>query len=262
MLIDPFTLIVQIINFAILLVALKFVLFDRIVRHMDERQERLAQMRDEAHEERAQAEERNRELERRLAEIEQEREDRLAEAREDARQRRQELIEAARSEVEEQRDRWRQALEDEREQLLRRIRAQVGEQVLALTRRALADLADAELQDRFLDAFVRRIEALEPDERDELKGWISDDGSPVVVSTSELDDDERDRLRRLVRDLAGEDVEVDFRQDDGLIGGLEIRVGGRAFGWTVDGYLEQVDESLRGAMGARQEGEGAGAAAG
>lgn len=262
MLIDPFTLIVQIINFAILLVALKFVLFDRIVQHMDERQARLAQMRDQAHEEREKVEQKSRELERRLADIEQEREDRLAEAREDARQWREELIETARSEVGEQRDRWRQALEDEREQMLRRIRTQVGEQVLALTRRALADLADVELQGRFLDAFERRLEALEPDERDELKGWIVDDGRPIVVSTAELDDDERDRLRRLVHDLAEEKVEVDFRQDDGLIGGLEIQVGGRAFGWTVDGYLEGLDESMRGTVGGRPEEEGAGAAAG
>ncbi|MEX1294831.1 MAG: F0F1 ATP synthase subunit delta [Candidatus Limnocylindrales bacterium] len=262
MLIDPFTLIVQIINFAILLVALKFVLFDRIVGHMDERQARLAEMRDQAHEEQEEAEEKSRELERRLADIEREREDRLAEAREDARERRQELIEEARGEVEEQRDRWRQALADEREQMMHRIRTQVGEQVLALTRRVLADLADAELRDRYLDIFERRIEALEPDERDELRGWISDDGQPVVVSAAELDDDERDRLRRLVHDLAEEDVDVDFRRDDGLIGGLEIQVGGRAFGWTVDGYLEEVGESLRGTIGGRQEEEGAGAAAG
>ena len=47
MLIDPFTVIVQIINFAVLLVALKVVLFDRIVRHMDERQQRLAEQREQ-----------------------------------------------------------------------------------------------------------------------------------------------------------------------------------------------------------------------
>lgn len=262
MLIDPFTLVVQVINFVILLVALKFVLFDRIVRHMDERQARLAEMRDEAHAEREQAEERNRELERRLAEIDREREERLAEAREEAKQRRAELIEKARAEVEKQRDRWRQALEDEREQLMRRVRRQVGEQVLDLTRQVLADLADADLQDRFIDAFERRIEALEPEERQELKGWVCDDGRPVVVTTTELDDDERDRLRRLVRDLAEKEVEVDFRRDDGLIGGLEVQVGGRAFGWTVDGYLEQVDESLRGIVDGRHAKEGAGAAAG
>lgn len=245
MLFDPFTVIVQIINFAILLVALKVVLFDRIVRHMDERQTRITELREEADERLAEAEEKGRELDRRLSEIEREREDRLAEARETAGQRRQELIEEARREVEEQRDRWWEALEDEQDQLIGRIRMRVGEEVTELTRRALVDLADAELQARLVGAFERRVEALEPDEQQQLKRWVVDDGHPTVVSSTELDDEQRKRLVRLVRKLADEDVDVDFQQDAALVAGLEIQVGGRAFGWTVDGYLEQMDESLR-----------------
>lgn len=263
MLIDPFTVIVQIINFAVLLVALKFVLFDRIVRHMDERQQRLAQQREESEERLAEAAEKGRELDRRLAEFDREREDLMAEAREHARQRRQELIEEARREVEAQRDRWSQALEDEQDQMLERIRSRIGEQVIELTRRALRDLADSDLQARYVEAFAGRIEGLASDERDELGRWVAEDGKPSVVSASELDDEQREQLRTLVRELAGDDVEPAFRRDAGLVGGIEIQASGRAFGWTVDGYLERAEESMREIMSRDREAtEAAGAAAG
>jgi F-type H+-transporting ATPase subunit b len=248
MLIDPFTIVVQLINFIILVVALKLVLFDRIVRHMDERQAQMAQQRSEAHERLEEAEQKRRDLDRRLEQIEHEREGVLAEAREEARARRQELIETARHDVDEQRARWWQAVEDEQDQLVERIRARVGEEVVRLTGRALQDLADVELEERFLKAFEDRFAAMSEEDRQELRGWLAEDGHPTVVSTAELDDAQRTRIRQLIGDVADGDVEVAFEEDGSLAGGLEVQVGGRAIGWTVDAYLERLEEAVRGTL--------------
>lgn len=248
MLIDPFTIVVQLINFVILVVALKFVLFDRIVRHMDERQAQMAQQRSEAHERLEEAERKGRDLDRRLEQIEHEREGVLTEAREEARARRQELIETARHDVDEQRARWWQAVEDEQDQLVERIRARVGDEVVRLTGRALQDLADVELEERFLKAFEDRFAAMSEEDRQELRGWLAEDGHPTVVSTAELDDAQRKRIRQLIGDVADGDVEVAFEEDGSLAGGLEVQVGGRAIGWTVDAYLERLEETVRASL--------------
>src|SRR6056297_3087290 len=42
MLVDPFTVIAQIVNFAILVVALRYLLYDRVVTAMDRREQRIA----------------------------------------------------------------------------------------------------------------------------------------------------------------------------------------------------------------------------
>ena len=43
MLIDPFTVIAQIVNFAILAIVLKYVLYDRVIAAMDRREESIAE---------------------------------------------------------------------------------------------------------------------------------------------------------------------------------------------------------------------------
>ena len=63
MLIDWFTVIAQLINFTILLVALKLLLYDRIVEAMEERRRTIEEQEERAEQARREAEERAEELE-------------------------------------------------------------------------------------------------------------------------------------------------------------------------------------------------------
>jgi len=82
--IDLFTLVAQIVNFLILLVALKLLLYGRIVRVMDEREERIAARLNEAEQREQQAEGEKASYQEKRREVEQEREAILAEARDEA----------------------------------------------------------------------------------------------------------------------------------------------------------------------------------
>src|ERR1041384_3067748 len=47
----------------------------------------------------------------------------------------------------------------------------------------------------------------------------------IVTSAAELSDDEQKALAERLRQMTGSDVELDVRIDEGLIGGLTVRVG-------------------------------------
>jgi len=244
-LIDPFTVIAQLVNFAVLLVALKLVLFDRIVRAMDEREAAIAGRVREANDRVRVADDRAATLQERIDELDRMRETFLAEGREEARQQRDELTTEVQQEVAEQRVRWQRALAREGDRAVDELRREVGEQVVGLTGQVLRDLADTNLESRVVDAFLRRLDHLDDTERSTFESWLASNQPVTVVSAFGLAAEDRRRVGDGLGRLAGTDVEVTFEQDPELVCGIELRAGGEAFGWTVDDYLDRFAQTMR-----------------
>ncbi|MCJ7712486.1 MAG: F0F1 ATP synthase subunit delta [Chloroflexi bacterium] len=246
MLIDPFTVVAQLVNFVILLVVLKIVLFDRIVRVMDEREARIAGRLREADERMQTADEQSDELQQRLDELDRTREELLTTAQGDARQRREELVARAHQEVDEQRDRWWQSLDRERDRVIEQLQVEIGEQVVDIAGQVLGDLADSTLESRVIDAFLHRVDGLDAGERDDLRGWIAGSGKPpTVVSAFPVPDEARERIAAHLAKISGDGVAVEYELDADLVCGIELRAAGRVVGWTVAGYLEGFAETMR-----------------
>lgn len=248
MLIDWFTVGAQIVNFLILVAALKFLLYDRITRVMAARQEQITARMSEAEESRLAALEAAASARRLEDELRGRRHDLLDEARRAADERRRELVEHARREISEQRERWWRSFEDDRDRLLRDLTTRVGEEVVEVTERALSDLVGAELEEAAVEAFLHHLDELPPQERDALAASLDGarNGEPrrVVVHTSfDLPAGLRHRVVRSL-DLPTDDVEIDFVRDPRLICGIEIRSHGRSVGWNVAAYLDALRHDL------------------
>lgn len=236
MLVDPFTIIAQAINFLILAVVLKYVLYDRIVAVIDRRQARIAeQLDDAARREEAAAAEEERYAHLRK-DLEDDRDRLLAEAREAADEDRLQRLEEVREDVGELRAQWLAGLERERGRMLAELERHAAEEVVALGEQTLRDLADARLEDQVVSVGLQRF----VDHRDELVAEV-DPGSRVTVRTAfALDEDQRRTVTSRVADLLGDDVEVSIERAPSLICGLELRAGDHAFGWHVTGYLAEL----------------------
>jgi F-type H+-transporting ATPase subunit b len=245
MLIDWFTVGAQVVNFVILVVVLKFVLFDRVVAAMDQRQAEIAARIHEAEdrEEAALIEaERYRSQQRALDE---ERTRRLDDAEAEAAVRRRELLDEARHHVDALRLGWEAALGRERASLLEEVRRRTGEQVCTVSRRALADLADTDLDTQMVRVAVDRLRSGAA-ELDPLAEERRGGAGPVVVRTSHpLPDGLATTVSAAVAEAVGcERDDVELSVAPGLVCGLEIVVGGWSVGWSVDGYLDAVAEEL------------------
>ena len=246
MLIDWFTVVAQLVNFAILLVALKFLLFDRIVEAMDERRDRIEARRREAEEKRLATEEAVERLQRERWAFESEKDELLEEARREAESRRRELIEQARQHVDEQEQQWMDALRRKQGRLARHLQQQAGEQVVDATRRVLADLANADLEDAVVAGFVRSVERLDDEEREAVAGsFAASDGAVLIRTGFELSESRRDSVREALRHLTGDGgLEFEWERDSRIMAGIQVETEVTRIGWTIDGYLDELLEKF------------------
>jgi F-type H+-transporting ATPase subunit b len=243
--IDWFTLVAQIVNFLVLIGLLKYFLYDRILRVADEREAQIADRFEEAEQAKKAAHEEAETYREKQRDLENEREELISEAREEAAARRQELLKKARHEVEEAQTQWYDAIQREKEVFLQDLRSRAGQQIYSIARRALADLADAELEQRIVQAFMERIGQLDDDTRDVIARSIGDSGKNVVIrSAFEIPDDTRRNLVRSIQDQWGDSVEGEFQTSSDLVAGIELQADGYQIAWSLQDYLAGLEEDM------------------
>lgn len=243
MLIDWFTVVAQLVNFLILLVALKFLLYDRILEAMDQRRERFIEREVETQRLLAEADDEAERIRADRADLEANWEEMIAEARREAADRRLELLEEARSQVEVREAQWMESLRDSQDRLLDQLQRETGERAIVITRHAMRDLADAELQESMVDVFIDRLAELRRAEDSAVLAALrSDDPVPIVVRTSfALSDVQRRAVRAALHELLSDpNREIEWVRDPDLIAGMVIVLGARSIGWTIDTYLAAV----------------------
>ncbi len=245
MLIDWFTVVAQIVNFLILVWLLRRLLYGPVLRAMQAREARIAAQSAEALAAKQVAEQEAAELRRLQAQLEESRDQVLAAARQEAEERRKELVAQARRELDEARAGWYRGLQAEREAFLRELRRRLGSQLCAISRQALADLADAELEARAVALFVRRLAALEADERARLVASARKGTRPIFVrSAFPLDDAARRALEDAL--FAGLDKpnKLTYEQDPALLCGVEISTQDHKIAWTMADYLAALERDI------------------
>src|SRR5690606_37051724 len=245
MLIDWFTVVAQIVNFTILVLALKFLLYDRVVDVMERRRTAIAEREREAEERIEAAEAQLEQLRRDRQELDELREEMLAEARREAGERRRELLRQAREEVEEQAELWRESLRRQHDRLLSDIQRLTGEKVVAVSRRMLADMAGMSLEEAMLTAFIDRIGRLPEEERDAIAAEVQQDDGPIVVRTSfEPPDELRQSVDKALSDLVDAERPIRWERDEELICGVSVQTGARTLGWSVATYLTELENDF------------------
>ncbi|MCC6164034.1 MAG: F0F1 ATP synthase subunit delta [Acidobacteria bacterium] len=250
MLLDPFTIAAQIVNFLLLLWLLRRVLYGPVTRAMLAREARVRAELDDARRQRAEAERERAQHEEELAAFTAGQEARMGVARAEVEQWRHAQMEAARLEVDARRERWQGALAQEQQAVVREVRRRVGHEILVLTRQALRDLAGSALEDRIIARFLERLHELPASARDRLATAAHEDGARVHLRTAcPLVDEERARLSEAVSDALGGRLAASFETTPDLGSGVEMRAGGLTVAWSLNEYLASLEERLGAAFG-------------
>ena len=82
----------------------------------------------------------------------------------------------------------------------------------------------------------------------DLRAMIADHRGQVtaeVVSARPMGEAQRDRLARTLRERVGRDVKIDARTDEGLIGGMIVRVGSKMIDTSIRSKLAALETTLR-----------------
>lgn len=253
--IDWITVSAQIVNFLVLVWLLKRFLYQPILDAMDRRERRVNRRLHDAEEREQEADQRIQAYRRKAKELDEQRGELLAGAEDEAAEQKRTLVESAREEANRKRDAWQRQVKEEKEEFLDRLRREAAEAVQKAARRALQDLANAELERQVVDTFIERMESLDEDSRRRLAEVEETVG---VASSFELGAGVRSRLTRAIHECIDEDADVEYTQSPDLVCGVELTRGEQRLSWHVAHYLEQlsarIDEALQTAdSGAQRE---------
>lgn len=247
--IDWFTFTAQVVNFLILMVLLKKFLYGPIIHAMKRRQEeidnrvRAAESREQA------AHEMKLQLQSQQQELESSKQQMLAEARQEAEALKQSLMHELRQEIDQTRQRWHQSLKQEQRSFVETLQQQIAQQLLRVVRQVLAELSDSTLEERIVSAFTRQLEQMRKQERIELTQYLQNDSDGMIIQTAfDCPDDLRSRLIHSVHVNLAESVPVQFETRPELLAGIELKAGGYKLAWSIDGYLEGLEDALRTAI--------------
>jgi len=237
MTIDWITVSAQIVNFLVLVWLLRRFLYQPVMRAMERREQRIAVRLSDAQEREQQAEEQIKRYQDKTEEMQRKQDEIFANAKEQAEQQKHQMLREARDEVAETREHWQRQANQEKQEFLNNLRHQATDAIEAIARKALIDLADAELEQQVVESFIQRLKSLDIT----VRKAISDTIEPVrIVTTFELDSTVRSRLTRAVHEHLIEGIEVEYSRSPELLCGIELTSGGRRLSWNLADYLEQL----------------------
>jgi len=243
--IDWLTVIAQVINFLILVVLLRYFLYGRIMAAMDARQREIAARWDEAQQQREEAKKELQAAQEKNYQLEDQREQLLAKVQDEVELHRQQLTTKVRSEVDELRSRWSVAVEEEIESFLRDLRRRASEEVFAIARRVLTDLANANLEQQIVEKFLHKIEHLGDDERQTVITSLSESNRVVVQSTFDISDDLQQVITNTLHERFPIDIDIQFELSADLLCGIALQTDAHNLAWNLRNYFISLEQELQ-----------------
>ncbi|MDR4505081.1 MAG: hypothetical protein MRK01_09865 [Candidatus Scalindua sp.] len=247
--IDWFTVGAQIFNFLILVYLLKRFLYGPIIAAIDKREENISARIREVEQKDIAAEEEINRYRKKNEDFELQREEMHARMKEEAESQRKQLIENSRQEIEEMKTRWNESILQERDVFLRNLRRRVIEQVYAITRQALADLAATDIEHHMVDVFIKKIHEFTEAKSGNITPVLNDTVSGITIATSfELTVDQQDLIVKAVRELQTDNKDIKFIVSNDILCGIELRGNGYVTGWNLEDYLKSLEKDFHKAI--------------
>ena len=243
--INWFVFLAQIFNFLLLMYLLKRLLYGRIIKAMDDREAKIAARFAEAEDLKVKANEEAVLYEKRNQMLNETKDRMLNEATMAADAKRKELMEKVRVEVDQVKIRWQDMLSREQDAFFYDLRQRAAKELYATARKALRDLADADLEERIVDEFLRRVKALDEEKSVQMRKAISGGGNRVTIQSAfGIPALRRTQIEETLKKQITNGFTINYLQQPEIVSGIEMRVNGNKIAWSLNEYLETLVENL------------------
>ena len=251
MLIDWFTVGAQALNFIILVWLLKRFLYKPILDAIDARENRIAAELADADAKKAEAKNERDEYQHKNNEFDEQRAALLRKATDEAAVERQRLLDNARAAADAWSAKRQDAMESDANSVKQAVRRRTEQEVFAIARKALTDLATTSLEERMSEVFTRRLRTMDGKAKRDLGEALKTASEPAVVrSAFELPEAQRAAIQKALNETFSAEVHVRFETAPDLVSGIELSANGKKVAWSIADYLgsleKGVDELLNG----------------
>ena len=242
--IDWFTVAAQVVNFLILVWLLKRFLYKPILRAIDEREKGIAAQLADAEAKKAESQKERDDFQHKNEAFDEQRAALLKKATDDATAERQRLLEEARKDADALRAKRQQALRTERHNISRDVTRWTQTEVFAITRKTLADLAQASLEQRMGEVFVARLRALNGTAKEQLAAALTSSTQPARLrSAFDLPPEQRATIQTAINETFSADIHLQFETAPDLVSGIELSANGLKVAWSIADYLATLEKS-------------------
>lgn len=245
MLIDWFTVGAQAVNFLILVWLMKRFLYKPILQTIDTRDKRIAKDIADAEAKQADAQKEHEEFQHKNDEFDKQRTALLDKAMSEANGERLRLLEKAREAADALGLKRQEALKSDAHNLHQAISQRAQEEVFAIVRKTLKDLATTDLEERLGQVFIRRLQELDGPTKAGLVGVLKSGSEPAILrSAFDLPEDQRAVIQNALNETFSIEVRLRFETAPKLISGIEFSVHGQKVAWSISDYLMSLERGV------------------
>lgn len=245
MLIDWFTVGAQVVNFLILVWLLKRFLYKPILDAIDAREKQIAKELADADATKAEAQKERDEFQHKNEAFEQQRATLMTQAKDEAKTERLRLLDEARQAAESLSAKRQETLRNEAHHLNQSLSRRAQQEVFAIARKALTDLAGTNLEERMGDVFIRRLREMDNPTKAGLADALKSASEPARVrSAFDLPAAQRTAIQNALNETFSADIQVRFETAPDLISGIELTTNGQKVAWSIADYLVSLEKGV------------------
>jgi F-type H+-transporting ATPase subunit b len=245
MLIDWFTVGAQALNFLILVWLMKRFLYRPILDAIDAREKRIALALADADAKKAEAQRERDEFQHKNEEFDQQRAGLLRQATDEAKDERQRLLDEARQAADALSAKRLESLRSDAHNLNQAISRQAQQEVFAITRKALTDLATTSLEERMGEVLMRRLREMDGPTKENLGEALKTASAPALVrSAFDLPAEQRAAIQNALNETFSAEIHVRFETTPELVSGIELTTDGQKLAWSISDYLMSLEKSV------------------
>ena len=245
MLIDWFTVGAQALNFVILVWLLKRFLYKPIIQAVDAREKRIAKERADADAIKTEAGKERDEFQKKNEVFDQQRAALLSKATDEAKAQRQRLLGEAREAADALTAKRLEALQSEARSLNQAITDRAQQEIFAIARRVLKDLASTKLEEKMTEMFTHRLREIKGKSKSALAAAIKAASESALVRTAfDMSKAQHAAIQDAINETFSADIPLRFETAPELIGGIELTVGGQKLAWSIADYLASLEKGV------------------
>jgi F-type H+-transporting ATPase subunit b len=252
--INWFTVIAQAINFVILVWLLKRFLYKPILNAIAEREKKITAQIKDADDKKAVAEKEQADFKKRNDDFDAQKKALMDKAVADTNAQRDKLLADAKNEANTLRSNLEKSVKEKQESDALASAAKTQQQVFAITKNALKEMASSSLEEQSVNTFIKRLHALNEDEKQQfITAFKSNANTILVRSAFDLPAPQQAAMNDAVNETLGTKTTLQFTTTPELISGIELTTNGYKLAWSFAEYLQSLQKNIAAATKDKQQ---------
>jgi F-type H+-transporting ATPase subunit b len=138
-----------------------------------------------------------------------------------------------------------ETLRSDAQNLNQAISRRTQQEVFAIARKALSDLATTSLEERLGEVFTRRLREMDDKAKASLGEALKAASEPALVrSAFDLPTEQRAAIQNALNETFSAEIHVRFETAPDLVSGIELTTNGQKVAWSIADYLASLEKGV------------------